>query len=299
MTANLEPLLQPGEMVAFRFQGRSLVRIWCQGSSHFIGCIVAAMLMSARRYQTLWDVNWLIPALAIVALALLGGVLFASEWRRQRRKPDELLITDRRILFTDSDWDDKAESMALNEVERISWSAHGEPGALDVIGRNRTIRLPVMRDADAIARAPGRAAEKSHPRPVGSMAFLNLSLSAMTVAFAAIYFGLASWFETKGLLPPAGTLVSDYKPTTWIFELLVIATAVALTGILGELPGKLLNATAMRFFATADQMEAGLCAGLTDTWRVRIALKWASLLYDRPLSYVPDGPTRVSGSKRA
>lgn len=298
MTANLDRLLEPGETVAFRARGRSLVRIWFSGCIVIVSGLAFAALINARGFQAFADSTTLIIISGFAgALALLGGVVFAFEWRRQRRNPDEVLITNRRVLFTDSDWDSKVETMALSEVERISWSAAHGPGALDVIGAERTIRLPVMRQADALAGTLAAAADRPRPQPVGRMAVLDLSPFGLVVTFGGAFFVLASTFETLGLLPPADTSIWDWTWTAWTFTIIAMGTALASMWFLGYLPSKLLTATVMRPIVTAEQMEAGLCAGQDESWRIWAALKWASLLYGRRLSYVSEWPEPTPPSR--
>lgn len=70
-----------------------------------------------------------------------------------------------------------------------------------------------------------------------------------------------------------------------MMDAIVTLVGAGVAWLLFGLVSGFLTATVMRPFVTPEQMQAGLCAGKPNRWHLRIALRWASLLYRRPLPY--------------
>ena len=283
MAADLDAALQPDERIAYRTRGRSYVAEMTN-----LGIIVASLLLF----------TWLNGALLNPELAIaLQTVIFASSavgaaagiivalvmiWRMSRTA-DELIITDRRILFANGDWNNKLEALDLEQIQQISWVSRLGSRHLSVRGRAATIRLGRLRDADAAARAIEDASGIEAPPALGRLARFSPVYFGIVPAVFAVYLFLGVLLETLGLWPAGGagdlgtpSMTQAVETTAWIAA---IAIGVPLGGALAL--------ALLRPFVPAGQLQAAICAGRKNRWDVRLALGWVSLLYGRPLSYEP------------
>ena len=283
MAADLDAALQPDERIAYRTRGRSYVAEMTN-----LGIIVASLLLFtwlngallnpelAVALQTLMFASGAVGAAAgiIVALVMIWWM---------SRTADELIITDRRILFANGDWNNKLEALDLEQIQQISWVSRLGSRHLSVRGRAATIRLGRLRDADAAARAIEDASGIEAPPALGRLARFSPVYFGIVPAVFAVYLFLGVLLETLGLWPVGGagdfgtpSMLPAVDTTAWIPA---IAIGVPLGGAL--------TLALLRPFVPAGQLQAAICAGRKNRWDVRLALGWTSLLYGRPLSYEP------------
>lgn len=294
MTADLDSILEPGETVVYRTSGRSFAGITKTVAVFVTAYAITATLttvtipMIAAAHPDFQPTRLLnmplvfVPTVSTVAaLIIVGLVALLIAVRGQRRDPDHAVITDRRFLFADSDWDSKLESLALAGIERISWARRGQSIRLEIAGANGTILLTTMHEAEALAGALADAAGTAAPPPLGRMVWADLTdfgevLVGLTVLIAFWRAAIAA-----GLGPPGVLFDLD--------RLWVVFAGIAAALAAGFAFGPLVGVALTRPFVTAEQMQAGLCAGRRP-WRIRIALAWAGLLYGRRLDHVPGRP---------
>lgn len=285
MAADLDAALQPGETIVFRTRGRA----YGGKAIALVALLVSVPLYSAGRFAivpapglNIQDV-YLTVGTVTAAVGIVTALILLHLVRRQRRAPDDVVITDRRLLFTRSEWSHKIEAVALDRIDRVTWSrSHQGAPSLEVTVAGRVLDLPTLRQADALAKALTDATGASPLPSLGRMAVAEFLLPGAAVMWAVSY--LTIWFglATSGFLP-------DDNPASFAFRILdVVVTLVALgiAWLLARPVGGLLTATLMRPFATPEQMQAGLCAGQPDVLWLRIALRWAGYLYGRPLPYL-------------
>lgn len=281
-TANLDDSLDPGETVVYRTRGRSVAptAIFLGLTVIILIAIATAILIDAvvRTHGAIhWDAIWGLPMI-IGGFATFGAIPLLIDWARQRRNPDDFMITDRRILFADNYW---VDWIALSQVERVSWAERGRFRYPTIIADGQTIWLSHLRERDAAVRAIANATGTAAPPALGPMAVLDSASVGVIAALAVICPGVQILQGRYGL-PAFGASNTLDGALTF---LLVLTVAVSVALWLGKSAGELATVTIMRPFLTADQMQAGLCAGRPDKRRLRVALIWASLLYGRSLPY--------------
>lgn len=285
MAADLDQALEPGETIVYRARGRSYA-----GVATFFGSLLAGiflfLLLSAvlhgsevsgsRQFElSLWFYAVMAAFSLIALLILILG---------QRRDPDDVAITDRRLLFANSDWDSRMESMELAQIQRISWTRRRYPTGLEVVGSEGAIQLTMMRQADALARALAEAAGVAAPASLGRMSWAGgLHEVGEFLVAGAVAIALRHGFATAGIDPNA----------LWAVAVELVAGIAA-----GLLLGPLVAIAPIRPFATAEQMRAGLCAERRSAWRVRPALAWVDLLYGRPPASVAAPPETGEADRR-
>lgn len=280
MIANLDQSLEPGEIVVYRTRGRAFAGTVVFWTSFLVGlALVEAGIQSITPVpdMTYWD-----RLLAVCAGA--GGIgafcalVILIAVRRQRNSPDDLLITDRRLLFSKGGWTRKFESVDLRRIERLALSDSVDAAGFEITTADRVLSLPRFRNESGLAEALAAASGCPGPPDLGPMAIADLRffgfLLTAAAAYPAIWLGLGS----LGLHAPEGPLSLD---VWWVDFMVLLATI-----LIGTLVANLVTVAIMRPFATAKQMQAWLCAGRPEKRRLRIALKWAGLLYRRPMPYV-------------
>lgn len=282
MTADLDSLLEPRETVAYRTSGRSFVATFKVVALHALPLIMFTSVIMSTRLDVLWDSRIFYPSSLVGAVIIgivIGTIVLLIAARGQRRDPDHAMITDRRFLFADSDWDSKMESLALAEIERISWTRPGVVIRLEVAAANGTVLLTTMQEAEALAKALADATGLAAPPPLGRMVWADLTEFGEALVACTILIALRHAFIPDDLVDPGGLF--DFDRLWVLFAVLAVAVAAGLAF------GPVVGAALMRPFVTAEQMQAGLSVGRRP-WRIRVALAWAGLLYGRQLSYVPD-----------
>lgn len=283
MTANLDQALEPGETVIYRTRGRAYA-----GTVTYYGTLVLALALFAYFYAALrtpgpvdWDNAWFILSvgggISIGVLVLVVGEIWG-----QRRTPDDLIITDRRLLFANSEWHDQLNSLELDQIVRLAWVLDSNMRYLTVEAPDLVIRLTPLRDLESAAKAIADAAGVPPAPALGRITAVDLLNLGFLPAALAAFLGLLLLFDILHLTAPGGSLGDG----VWWLKLAILASAAAAALVLGVLIGGPLTLTILRPFITAKRAQAVICAGKREKWLTRIALKWASLLYRRPLPYV-------------
>lgn len=284
MAIDLTAILESGETIVYRTRGRSYAGATVMCATLFSAITLFWVLNDMMIGQGSMQWDEFRPFNLILGGCMAGvmlTVLMIARWG-QRHHPDDLAITDRRILFANSDWDNKLESLALNEIDQVAWAMELSRRYLTVKGGGRTIKLPALRDGDAAAKAIADAAGLAAPPALGPVAVVDpADLGTVPVVFAA-YLALNQVLVFSGLTADGGPLSFEI----WWISLATLLLIVALALLIGLSIGGLLTVTVMRAFVSPDRMQALLCAGKANRWRLRLILKWASLLYGRTLRYV-------------
>ncbi len=284
MSADLDATLQPGETIVYRTGGRSYT------VAVVYYCIILQSLALffwlnaiVRRPD---PVDFLAGGITFVVIGIglaapLFGLLISKFW--QRWTPDELVVTDLRVLFANGDWDDRLEALALDRIDRISWIADGGFRHLAVVGKDTTIRMDHLRDADAAAQAIADAAGLEAPPALGRLTRAEPAQIGLLPGIFATYLCLIVLFRSVGWTAAGGPLDFEVWWSEIAFQLFVWVVAVPV----GALIGGALTLALLRPFVPADRTLSAICAGRRDSWNIRLALRWAGLLYGRPMPYRP------------
>ena len=271
MPADLDAALQPDETIIYRSSGRSIAGLCIVYSTVLLSFSVLLLLLGAGGFLVLDRFG------AVVGLGV--ALLIFLLW--QRSKPDQLIVTDRRVLFADGDWDNKSAALSLEELEGFTWSTNGWHRELFLAGAGQTIRLSDFRDIDAATNAIANAADLQAPPPLGALTAVNLPDLGGLVATCLILPVLRLGLDPLIVMLPAEPfgIGGDW------FDLAIGLTLLAIAIPLGGLFGGLVIASALRAMLSAGQMQAALCCGKPDRLPLRIALKWAGLLYGRRMTF--------------
>lgn len=285
MPADLDAALQPGETIVFRTRGRS-----------YVGGIAYAAIFLVWFPLFIWlnaelgtpgqinrlDVVTVLYAVGGGALALLAVTFVANWWLRCT--PDELAVTDRRLLFANGNLDITLETMELGRIKRVAWTSISGTRSLTIEGSDgNTIRVDYLREIDAAARAIADAINVEAPAALGRLARIEPTQFGILPTIFAAYLCIMILLGASDLSAPGGHL--DFQ-SPWS-KLAFMLSAWAVAAPVGALVGGGLALTLLRPFVPAGQLQAAICAGRKNRWDVRLALGWASLLYGRPLSYEP------------
>lgn len=286
MAANLDAALQPGETIVFRTRGRAYGRT----ATAFAAFFFIVPVYSAGKYVIfptpgidVLDIVLIVGAVTLAFGALIALIL-ALVMRRQHRDPDDLIITDRRVLFTKSEWSRKIETAKLDRIDRIAWSRTWSGGLiLEVSVGGRVLDLPRLRGSDALAKALTDATGAPPLPALGRMTIAEFLLPSAVMVWAVSYPTLWLCLELAGFPPGEDPTSLGFR----VVDSLVTLGALGLAWLASATVGSILAATFMRPFVTPEQMQAGLCAGQRDAPWLRIALRWAGLLYGRTLPFKP------------
>lgn len=282
MAADLDAALEPGETIVYRTRGRIHT-----ATAFLFGTIMTAVVLfwsidTALRQSQLGP-----SEIATRATLLLGGciamtvicVLIAR--RAQRRAPDDLMITERRLLFANSDWDDRSESMALTDIEQITWASINGIRRLTVKGAGRAIRLPQLRDGNAAASALARATGLTAPPALGPISVIDPIPLFMVPGVLATYLILVDRLALSDRM--AGSVGADLGDLWVLLPILLLDTAVLM--LVGIVIAAVATLTVIRAFKSFEDAEVLLCAGKPDSWHLRLVLATAGLFYGKRLSY--------------
>ncbi len=283
MVADLDAVLQPGEKIVYRTRGQSFASEFTH-----LGIVIASLylftwLNGALRHPDLVisvETSTLISAAVGMAVGIIAALVF--KWS-QKWIADELIVTDRRMLFANGSWDNKLEAMDLDQIRQVSWVSEFWTRHVSVKGPSGTIRLERLRDADAAARAIAVASGIEAPPALGRLARIYPALFGMLPAVFAVYLSLRVLVGLLNLSPTGSGF--DFETTSMTLGVTAIAWIAAL--VIGGPLGGALTLASLCPFVPAGQMQAAICAGRNDRWDVRLALAWVSLLYGRRLSYRP------------
>ena len=284
MPADLDAALQPDETIVYRTRGRSYSRAIVAIAT----ILVAVPVYGVGKFAAVptpglhaWDLVLTVGAVT-GAFGILATLFLLLAMRRQRKTPDDLIITDRRLLFSRGEWSRKIEALPLDQIDRVAWTgSHGAP-TLEITAAGRVLDLPRQRHVDALARAVANASGVPPPAALGRMAVAEFWVLGAVLVWAATYSTIWLGLDRIGLL-------SVEDPSSLGFRMLdfgITLIALGMTWLAFELVGGILTAVIMRPLVTPEQMQAGICAGRPNRWDIRLALRWAGLLYGRPLPYL-------------
>lgn len=284
MAADLDTALQPGETIVYRTRGRIHT-----ATALFFGTIMTAVMLfwsisTALRLSHFGPAEIAIrvtPILAVCIAVIVIGVLVGR--RGQRRAPDDLMITDRRFLFANSDWDDRSESMALKEIEQITWESERGIRRLTVRAAGRVIRLPQLRDGNAAAGSLAKATGLAAPPALGPISVIDPIPLVLVPAVLGTYLVLVDRLKLSDRM--AGSAWLDLENPWTLLPVLFLDTAILM--LLGILVGTAVTLAVIRAFKSFEDAEVLLCAGKPDSWHLRLLLGGASLFYGKRLSYTP------------
>lgn len=282
MTANLDLALEPDETIAFRTRGRTIT-----SAAIYYGTVFLAVVLFVYLYRNLpgqVPIDGADPLLifVVVSSAIAALALSVMSMWGQGRNPDDLIVTNGRLLFANADWDNKVESLGLDQIIGVKWAIERGLRHVIVQGREAEIRLTHLRDISAAAKAIAETAGVPSPPALGRVAIVDLAQLGMLPAMFAVGLGLLYVVDVMHLTAPGGALHFG----VWWSRLVVFSSMGVFAYLLGMLIGIPLTVTAMRPFMTAEQVQATVCAGKTEKWHTWFALRWASLLYRRPLSHL-------------
>ncbi len=283
-TADLTTNLEPGETVVFWTRGRSLAAAVIPFGLAFVAiAVLPPLLLLDQMVMAPETLNW--HAIRIAALIDAGILLIAvaallKAWRRQSLGPDDFMITNRRVLFADSYWVDE---IALDEIDRVGWANRDGLRYPTIIGNGQTIWLSHLRERDAAIKALADATGTKAPPSLGLLAVVDPAHVGMATVFAFIVLTFKIVLVVTGAAEFAG-LIRSFDGTLFFAAAAAVVLGLALGT--GKAVGHMVLATLMRPFMTPEQMQAGLCAGQPETPHLRAALRWAGLLYGRPLPYL-------------
>ncbi len=285
MPADLDAALQPGETIVYRTRGRAFgpVTVYCASGLFGVFCLFAAMHgVAPEPGETLLSLVVTVFS-ACAAMGALSGLILLVAAYRQRRAPDDLIVTDQRLLFTKGGWTHRIETVPHDRVQRIGWSDCFFGLDLNIVCEDRIMVLPDRKDPDAVARAVADAAGVGVPRTLGRMAIAKPGVLGYALVAAMTYVAIWMGLEAIGLPTPGGPLSLDL----WWLRTVILALSCLIGLKLGQLANDLITATSMRPFVSPAEMQAGLCAGKPNRWDIRLALRWAGLLYGQPMDYKP------------
>ncbi len=280
MTADLTTSLEPGETVVFWTRGRSIAATMSPHVLYAVAFVVLpplilldAMVTEPERF------NW--PAIRIIALIDVGIIALCvaallTALRRQALNPDDFMITNRRVLFADNYW---VDAIARNKIDRVAWATRDGVRFPTIIGDGQTIWLSHLRERDAAVKAIADATGTPAPPLLGPLAVIDPGHVGMAAVTAVILLALKVVLALTGPAEFAALI----RPQVSV--ICALAVAVFLILALGRVVGDSVLATLLRPFMAPDQLHAALCAGRPDSKPLRLALRWASLLYRRPLAH--------------
>lgn len=278
MAAHLDAALQPSETIVFRTSGRSYRRQWFQFGSAIAGLTLVIAL--THGFNPEYDLPpaerfWLLSAV-IALIACPWALALLIQARKQRRSPDQVIITDRRLLFSKGDWTRKFDVVAMDGIQAIQRTSDLDSSGIAIESEDQILRLPRFGAETELAARLTEAAGLEPLPEIGGLVDVDLRLLGYSIAFSIGYLPLSLLVDT------AGHQIADERMFAFLSNTIPMIGGL-FTGIaLGALAANLLTVTVMRQIVTAEQMQAGLCADL-DRWHSRVTLGWASLLYGRTL----------------
>ena len=279
MAADLNAALEPDETIVFRTSRRSYRRQWSQFGSAIAGLTVLLALLHG--YNPEYDLPpadrfWYSSAM-IAVIAFPWALALFIQARKQRLSPDEVIITDRRLLYSKGDRSGKFDSLTLDRVQGVSRTSELDSSGITIESGDQILRLPRFGAEPELADRLTEAAGLEPLPEIGPLVDVDLRLLGYAVACSAGYLPLSF------LVSKAGNQIADERLFTFLSNTIPMIGGIFIGLGLGALVANLLVVTVMRQFATPEQMQAGLCTNDPDQWHSRVALRWAGLLYGRPL----------------
>lgn len=279
MTAHLDAALQPSETIVFRTSGRSYRRQWFQFGSAVTGLTLLLALMHG--FNPEYDLPaverfWLLSAV-IAVIACPWALALLIQARKQRRSPDVVIITDRRLLYSKGDRTRKFDFVALDRIQGIQRTSDLESSGITIESEDQILRLPRFGTEPELAARLTEAAGLEPLPEIGGLVDVDLRLLGYSIACSIGYLPLSL------LVAKAGQLIADDRMFAFLSNAIPMIGGVFIGIALGALVTNLLTVTVMRQFVTPEQMEAGLVSTGGKHWQIRPSLLWADLLYGQTL----------------
>lgn len=203
MTANLDQSLEPGETIVYRTRGRSFGRMIIFVVSALVGFGLYQLGRLSVTPIGEASISDLLPALSFTlgGIGAFGALILLIAAHRQRSAPDDVVITNRRLLFSKGGWTRKVESTALRTIERIAWSRSFGAPQLEIVADGRILDLPSQRNEYALAKALADSTGSAAPPDIGPMAFFDLSvfgvLLVAALAYPLVWLGLGIFWASR------------------------------------------------------------------------------------------------------
>ncbi len=279
MTADLNAVLQSGETIVFRTSGRSYRRQWSQFGSAIAGLMLYLTL--SQGFNPEYDLPlaerfWYLSAV-IALIACPWALALLIQARKQRLSPDEVIITDRRLLYSKGDSSRKFDSVTLDRIQGVSRTLELDSSGITVESEDQILRLPRFGAEPELADRLTEAAGLEPLTEIGPLVDVDLRLLGYAIACLAGYLPL--WF----LVAKAGHQIADERLFNFLSSTIPMIGGIFIGLALGVLIANLLTVSVMRQFATPEQMQAALVSSGGKPWQVRPSLLWSDLLYRRPL----------------
>ena len=284
VTADLATSLEPGETVVFWTRGRSLAATAIPYVLFIVCLVVVPPLILLDAMAVMPDrIDWrVIRISALVDVGIIAVAVAALLMARQRQavNPDDFMITSRRVLFADNYW---VDSIELEKIDRVGWATRDGVRFPIIIGDGQTIWLSHLRERDAAVKAIADATGTPSPPLLGPLAVIDSTFVGMAAVMTVI---VVAFKVVIALLGPAefATLIRSSHGSVMYYAAAPVAVGMVLG--LGRLIGDIVLATILRPFMTPERLQTALCAGRPDQKPLRMALRWAGLLYGRPLPYL-------------
>lgn len=280
MPADLDAALESDETIVFRTSGRSYRRQWIQFGSAIAGLTV--LLALVHGYNPEYDLPaadrfWFTSAV-IAVIAFPWALALFVQARKQRLSPDEVIITDKRLLYSKGDRSGNFDSVTLDRVQGVSRTSGLDSSGISIESEDQILRLPRFGAEPELADRLTEAAGLEPLPEIGPLVDVDLRLLGYAIACSGAYLPLSF------LVSNAGNQIADERLFAFLSNTIPMIGGIFVGLALGGFMTNLLTVTVMRHFATPEQMQAGLCANDPDRWHSRVALRWAGLLYGRPLT---------------
>lgn len=282
MVSDLDAALEPGETILFRMRDRVYRWSWFPYGSAVAGLALFLTVKNALMPPDGQDFSVVVSMVSVIsgALVALWAVVIAVLIVRQRRSPDELIITDRRLLYSDGHRTQKSVSVALDTIERITWETDLYARRVAIVFGDQVLCLPKFAEEQELTAKLADAAGLDAVPDIGALAHVELRV------FGYVLAGTIALLPLSLILVGIALPIADERLNRTLTEILLVLGWVAAGLTFGALVTNLLTVTLMRPFVTAEQMQTGLCAGQPDGLWLRMALGWAGYLYGRPLPYL-------------
>lgn len=282
MAADLDAVLEPGETIAFRTSGRSYRRQWSQFGSAITGLALLLALMAG--FNPEYDLPpaekfWILSAV-FAAIACPWALALLLNARKQRWPPDEVVITERRLLYSKGHWTRKFDSIALEKIQGLKRTSDPDSSGITIDSEDQILRLPRFGSEPELATSLADAAGMKPLPEIGGLVDVDLRFLGYSIAASIGYL------PALLLIAETGFQFTDERVARLLTGTIPFICASFVAIALGTLIANLLTAMIMRPLVSPEQRQAGLCAGKPDRWDIRLALRWAGLLYGRPLPYL-------------
>ncbi|NNG02471.1 MAG: hypothetical protein HKM95_00015 [Inquilinus sp.] len=240
-----------------------------------MGLMIAKDVFQSPNMRDLLSVYLLIMAV----LAGLCTLVFSIVALRIKRHPNEIVVTDRRVLLARGSRLNRLTTISTCNIATVGWSDETGWHYLEIGRGGDPFKLPAFDDQDTLGAAIAKAAGVDAPVAIGRFSTMDLSFAAGLIFFAGSLAAFGWGAVAIGMIDPKA--ISEFQTDLVLIGLLVPAGIVG--WFLTRWFGALLTAMIMWPFVTADQMRAGLSLHVKEGWPLRLALRWAEVLYGQRL----------------